>query len=406
MNIRQNKAQKTCTNYSTNKIYFHKVIMKNTKINAIITAGGSSQRYGSKNKLFEKCGSSCVLIEAIKPFLEIPSITKIVVGIETSFADEFAAWLELAGLSEDNRIVLSIGGSSRTQTVKNALVAIDDDAELVLVHDGARPYVSKELIKNVIDSANINGVALPLLPLTDAIVNITDTVTPVDRNNFRRVQTPFCARQEILQNAYKNAQSAFYDDISVVKTCYSGKIGVVDGDIKNIKITYEGDITCEPLSAVLVGCGYDIHRLTAGDGIKLLGVKVPCDYSFIAHSDGDVPIHAIMDAILSALGEKDIGHLFPVDDSRYDGADSMELLLKVLRIAQERSYRVNNVSVAIIAERPMLSPYIDEMRKTMSTLLGVSISNIGVSATTNEQVGDIGDGKAIAAYATVSLHKK
>ena len=132
---------------------------------------------------------------------------------------------------------------------------------------------------------------------------------------------------------------------------------------------------------------------------------MPCDFSFIAHSDGDVPVHAIMDAILSALGEKDIGHFFPVDDERYDNADSIELLFTVLKIASERGYKVNNVTVAIIAERPMLAPYIDTMRANMSNLLGISQSRVGVSATTNEKVGDIGNGKAIAAYATVSLIK-
>lgn len=373
------------------------------KINAIITAGGTSQRYGSKNKLFEKCGSSCVLVEAIKPFLEIPAVTKIIVGIETSFADEFSAAIDLAGLKDDGRIALAVGGNTRTQTVKNALVAVEDGAELVLIHDGARPYVTKKLIDDVINSAIKHGAALPLLGMTDSIVDVTEGVNPVDRENFRRVQTPFCARREIVENAYQNAQSAFYDDISVIKNSYSGEIGVVDGDINNIKITYAGDIKPESTADILVGSGYDIHRLTNGNGIKLLGVKVPCDFSFIAHSDGDVPIHAIMDAILSALGEKDIGHLFPIDDSRYDDANSMELLFTVLKIASERGYKVNNVTVAIIAERPMLSPYIDVMRGNMANLLGISISNVGVSATTNEQVGEIGAGKAIAAYATVSL---
>ena len=375
------------------------------RVNVIITAGGTSQRYGSKNKLFEKCGSSCVLVEAIKPFLEIPTVSKIIVGIETSFADEFSAALDLAGLKEDSRIALAVGGSTRTQTVKNALVAVEENAELVLIHDGARPYVTTELINNVINSALEHGVALPLLDMTDSIVDVTDGVMPADRARFKRVQTPFCAKRDIVVNAYQNAQSTFYDDISVIKTSYSGEIGIVEGEKNNVKITYEGDIKPEADAGILVGCGYDIHRLTGGNGIKLLGAYIPCEFSFIAHSDGDVPIHAIMDAILSALGEKDIGHLFPVDDERYDNVDSMELLFTVLKIASERGYKVNNMTVAIIAERPMLAPYIDAMRTNMSNLLGISAAKVGISATTNEKVGNIGDGKAIAAYATVSLKK-
>ncbi len=373
------------------------------KINVIITAGGSSQRYGKKNKLFERCGGSCVLVEAIKPFLEIPEVSRIIVGIESSFADELAAALELADLQDERRIVLSIGGSYRTQTVKNALPSIEDGADYILIHDGARPYVTGELINRVLQCAEEYGVALPLIPMTDAIVDVTEGVKPVDREGLKRVQTPFCAKREIVENAYQNAQTAFYDDISAIKTTYSGEIGIVDGDIKNIKITYDGDIVHPQACSVKVGCGYDIHRLTKGNGIKLLGVQIPCDFAFVAHSDGDVPVHAIMDGILSALGQKDIGHLFPVDDERYDGADSMELLFKVLKIAAAEGYRVSNVSVSIIAERPMLSPYIDRMQENMSALLGISPSCVGVSATTNEQVGDIGDGKAIAAYATVAI---
>ena len=136
-----------------------------------------------------------------------------------------------------------------------------------------------------------------------------------------------------------------------------------------------------------------------------LNALMRCPYSFIAHSDGDVPIHAVMDAVLSALGQKDIGHMFPVDDPKYDNADSVELLLRVLSVAREKGYSIFNMSVSIIAERPMLSEYIDQMQADMSNLLGISAERVGISATTNEKVGDIGDGMAIAAYASVLLKK-
>ena len=375
-----------------------------SKINVIITAGGQSQRYGTKNKLFEKCGASCVLIEAIKPFLHIDGITRVIIGIETSYADELARELDLAGLSEDRRIKFCTGGKSRTKTVRNALSAIEDDADIVLIHDGARPYVKPQTINEVIEKTVVCGAALPLLPLTDDIVHLTEGVKPEDSENYRRVQTPFGVKKEIFVNAYQNVQSAFYDDLSAVKQVYSGEIGIIEGDKDNIKITYGGDIKANDCE-FLTGCGYDIHRLADGSGIKLLGVRVPCPYSFIAHSDGDVPIHAVMDAVLSALGQKDIGHMFPVDDPKYDNADSVELLLRVLSIAREKGYSIFNMSVSIIAERPMLSEYIDQMQANMSNLLGISAERVGISATTNEKVGDIGDGMAIAAYASVLLKK-
>ena len=274
----------------------------------------------------------------------------------------------------------------------------------VLIHDGARPYVKPQTINEVIEKTVVCGAALPLLPLTDAIVNVLEGVKPEDRENYRRVQTPFGVKKEIFVNAYQNVQSAFYDDLSAVKQVYSGEIGIIEGDKDNIKITYSGDINANDCE-FLTGCGYDIHRLADGSGIKLLGVRVPCPYSFIAHSDGDVPIHAVMDAVLSALGQKDIGNMFPVDDPKYDNADSVELLLRVLSVAREKGYSIFNMSVSIIAERPMLSEYIDQMQANMSNLLGISAERVGISATTNEKVGDIGDGMAIAAYASVLLKK-
>ena len=137
-----------------------------------------------------------------------------------------------------------------------------------------------------------------------------------------------------------------------------------------------------------------------------MGTLVPCEFAFVAHSDGDVAVHALMDAILSAIGEKDIGHLFPVDDSRYDDADSIELLQTVLKKATDKGRALQNVSVAIIAERPMLAPYIDQMRNNMSHVLRIPCERIGITATTNEQVGDLGDCKSIACFATALLQNR
>ncbi|MGN1097261.1 MAG: 2-C-methyl-D-erythritol 2,4-cyclodiphosphate synthase [Christensenellales bacterium] len=162
-------------------------------------------------------------------------------------------------------------------------------------------------------------------------------------------------------------------------------------------------IKSKPTDSILTGVGYDIHRLMGGEGIILCGVKIPSAKSFIAHSDGDVPVHALMDAILSALGENDIGHFFPTSDDRYKKADSCALLLEVLNIAKTKGYKLNNVSISIIAESPVLSPYIDEFKERLSSVTKIDKSKIGISATTNEGIGDIGDGNAIASFAAVTL---
>lgn len=371
--------------------------MSKSKINLIVTAGGVSQRYGVENKLFAPCKETCVLVEAIKPFLAFAQISRIIVAIHPSYSDELLNALENANI-DDNRIILTSGGSTRTATVKNALRAIDEDCEYVIIHDGARPYATAELIEAVIDGASESGASLPLLALTDALVSVKADVEGADRSDYRRVQTPVCVEKNRLLTAYNQCDGDFYDDISVVQKYAHGDVKQVNGDERNIKITTKADLK-EPL----YGIGYDIHRFKSGSSIRLMGTLIPCEFSFVAHSDGDAAVHALMDAILSAIGEKDIGHLFPVDDSRYDDANSLDLLSEVLELARSKGFEPVNVTVAIIAERPMLAPYIDLMRNNMSRALGIPPKRIGITATTNEQVGELGSCNAIACFATALL---
>lgn len=367
------------------------------KINVILTAGGTSQRYGAENKLFAPCKDSCVVVEAIKPFLQFEQVSKIIVAIHPSYSDELLVALENARI-DDNRIALTTGGITRTQTVKHGLNAIEDDCDFVMIHDGARPFVTTALIQSVLAGAVESGVALPLLPLTDSLVCIKFGVDPVDRADYRRVQTPVCAKRDIVKKAYAKCDGEYLDDIAVIQKHAPCDVKIIEGDPANVKITTKAD-----LKSPLCGIGYDIHRFKSGNGIKLLGTLIPCEFAFVAHSDGDVAVHALMDAILSAIGEKDIGHLFPVDDSRYDDANSIDLLQIVLKKASSKGYSLQNVSVAIIAEQPMLAPYIDLMRNNMSKVLKIPCERIGISATTNEQVGDLGDCKSVACFATALL---
>lgn len=369
------------------------------KINVIIPAGGKSLRYGEKNKLFEPVKDSVVLVEAAKPFILDERVSRVILGLDPSFSNEAKELFER--YAPTKKIVVSKGGSTRFETVKNALSAVEEDADFVMVHDGARPYIKRELIDRVIEAIGANDAALPLLKLTDSVVE-RDSLNSVDRETLRRVQTPFIAKTSVIKRAYQNAKEAFYDDVSVVKTLDNVKIATVEGDEENAKITYSSDIKHLPLA----GIGYDIHRLKDGNGIRLLGTDIDCEYSFVAHSDGDVPVHAVMDAILGALGERDIGHLYPVDDQRYDGANSMDLLAGVVKVAKDRGFCVHNVSVTIVLEKPKIAPYIDEMKRVMAKALNIPRERVGVSATTNEGVGEIGNSESVAAFATVTLIKE
>ncbi len=371
--------------------------MSNFNVNVIITAGGHSVRYG-KNKLFEPCKTSCVLIEAIKPFLSFYEIKKIIIAIEPSFSDEFIFNLKKYGTDADKRIILTGSGETRGQTVMRGIEALDKNCDIVLTHDGARPFVSQKLIKEVIEGARKCDGAVPFVDMTDSMVNIQDGISCVNRSEYKRVQTPQGFKKSIFVDAYNRAKGEFTDDLSLIKSVLDISVCPVDGELSNIKITTRND-----LFNALTGCGYDIHRFQSGNGIKLNGVFIPCPYSFVAHSDGDVPVHAIMDAILSAVGQKDIGHFFPVDDPAYDGANSFDLLKQVIEVAFKKGYKLSNLSVSIIAETPKIAPHIDAMKLTLANVFDVGTDKIGITATTNEQVGEIGNKEAIAAFATVML---
>lgn len=366
------------------------------KINAIIAAGGNSVRYG-KNKLFEPLGSSNIIMETVKKFVANDRISRIVIAIKSENVDEMIHFFDLYKVNGE-KVKYAQSGESRSKSVENAFISLEDDCNIVLVHDAARPFVSPKLIDEIIDTAQMSGAAVPCVALNDSIISADSFPMSQSREQFRLVQTPQAFDLEKLKLAYSLRTRDFSDDFGVYETFGGGSATLIQGEKKNIKIT-----TPDDLKTVLTGCGYDIHRFKSGNGLRLGGVTIPFDRSFDAHSDGDVLIHSIMDAMLTAAGEKDIGHYFSTTDKKFEGANSMELLKKIKSVLSSKSLFVVNVSSTIIAEKPMLSPYIDLIRQSIADALDLNRNKVGLSATTNEKVGEIGDGNAIACYSSVLL---
>lgn len=366
--------------------------------NVIIAAGGNSSRYG-KNKLFEKLGKSNILVETIRAFSQNKNINKIIVATKPENVEDILKVSEQTGIDCGN-IFFANNGNSRTETISKALLSLNDDCEIVLVHDGARPFVSQKLIDDVIDGAKSKNAAVPCLDMVDSILSV-ENANPEKRSNFKRVQTPQGFNAELLQKAYSMIDKCdeFTDDYSVYKKYIGGDVEIIEGDEKNIKITNPKD-----LKRYYTGCGYDIHRYADGNkGLVVGGVKIPFNKEFVAHSDGDVVCHALMDALLSAISEKDIGHLFPPDDDRYENANSMKMLDIVLKKVKNQNLNICNVSVSIIAERPKISPYVDDIKNSLAKKLGISYNDVGITATTNELVGEIGQNLAMASFVTIML---
>lgn len=366
-------------------------------VTAIICAAGKGERAGfQKNKLLQNYCGEPVLLTTVKAF-DFALIDEIVVAVSACDFDEITA---LCAPYTKTKIVL--GGNCRAETVKNALTAATGD--IVLIHDGARPFVSREIIENCVKSVQEYGSGICAVPVTDTIAVAEDNLIldVPDRNSLCRIQTPQGFYLKDIVCAYAHARKPLneYTDDSSVFAEYFENATLCQGSEKNSKLTFAEDFA----PAARVGFGVDTHAFGKEQNyITLCGVKVPSDSGLIAHSDGDVAIHALMDALLSAAGLRDIGFYFPDTDEKWRGADSMKMLEQVLELLVENGYRPKNVSVAIQAEKPRLAKHILEMKTRLAAALKIDETAVGITAGTNEKLGYVGEGKGITVYAYVLL---
>lgn len=368
-------------------------------VTALICAAGKGTRAGfSKNKLLVQKQGFPVLFKTVSAF-DLEEIDEILIAVNKEDYDEIKALC-----APFKRVRLTLGGETRPQTVYNALKEVK--TEIVLVHDGARPYATKELIHGCIESVKNYGSGICAIPLVDTVA-VTDgehILSVPDRNGLRAVQTPQGFFTKDILSAYKKAAQSgkSYTDESSIYLDHIGSPRFCAGARENIKLTYAEDFSSP---ATRVGFGVDTHAFGKPQNlITLCGVNVPSETGLIAHSDGDVAVHALMDAMLSAAGLRDIGHYFPDTDERYRGANSMALLAEVKRLIEKEGYAVKNVSIAIQAEKPRLAKFIDEMKSTLAAALCVNENAVGITAGTNEKLGYVGEGKGITVYATTLLY--
>ena len=366
---------------------------------AIVCAAGKGERAGfSKNKLLVPVGGRTVLEQTVSAF-DFPEIKEILVTTSEEDREEISRLF--AGFP---KVRVVSGGATRTQSVFRALE--ENRCDIVLVHDGARPFVSRRCIENCIQSVKIFGSGVCAVPSVDtvALADENGSIASVPpRNRAYSVQTPqgFFAKE--LLGAYRKALAGGgeYTDDSSVYAAFVSPPRLCEGSRDNKKLTYPEDFSD---GFARTGIGIDTHAFgKPQDFILLAGVKIPSDSGLVAHSDGDVLVHAVMDAMLSAAGLKDIGHYFPDTDERWSGADSMNLLSEVRRKILAEGFAVKNLSVAVLAEKPRLSKYIDAMRLSLADALGLDPAAVGISAGTNEGLGYVGEGKGITVYANVLL---
>jgi len=381
-------------------------------VTAIIAAGGRGLRFGaSRPKQLVVIDGRTLLERSVDVFLAHPLVNEVVVALPPDIAANPPAYLQSA--TKPMRLVA--GGARRQDSVWNAFQAVASASEVILIHDGARPFVSGELIGRTIDAAAAHGAAIAAIEVNDTVKRVRHQVVQetLDRETIFLAQTPQAFRREVLAAAVALGQSGVEaTDEAALAERAGYAVHVVPGEPNNIKITTPEDLAAAgqrdrgPARTGRAGIGYDVHRLVTGRALVLGGLTIPAERGALGHSDADVVCHAVTDALLGAVSLGDIGLHFPDTDARWKDARSLELLQHAVGLIAARGFEVGNVDVTVILESPKLRGYIDRIRTSLATVLGVDAGRISVKAKTNEGMDAIGRGEAIAAHAIALLRRR
>jgi 2-C-methyl-D-erythritol 4-phosphate cytidylyltransferase/2-C-methyl-D-erythritol 2,4-cyclodiphosphate synthase len=377
-------------------------------VGVVIVAGGRGVRLGAAvPKQLIALGGRSMLQRSVAAFDEHPGVAELVVVLP---AELVGAGPSLVGPTT-RPCAFVAGGDRRQDSVRLGVAVLSDAADLVLVHDAARPFVDAALISRVIDGAREDGAAVPAVPARDTVkVAAGDqprVVRTMPRDQVWLAQTPQGFRRDVLDEAIaRGADAREATDEAVLVERAGRPVRIVAGDARNQKVTTADDledarrrVTTGPRA----GTGYDLHRLAAGRPLVLAGVMLAAEVGPESHSDGDVVCHALIDAILGAAGEGDIGRHFPNTDARWKDAAGLDLLSRAMAVVRARGFVVVNADVTVILERPKLAPHVEAIRGALAGVLGIEPGRVNVKAKTNEGVDALGRGEAIAAHAVALL---
>jgi 2-C-methyl-D-erythritol 4-phosphate cytidylyltransferase/2-C-methyl-D-erythritol 2,4-cyclodiphosphate synthase len=384
-------------------------------VTAIIAAGGAGHRLGAgvPKQLLEVGGCS-ILSRSVDAFAAHPEVDDVIVALPPELVD--APPLE-PGDEVSFRVVA--GGSRRQDSVANAFRAINRGTDVVLVHDAARPFITGDLISKVIQAAAEHGAAIVAQPVSDTVKRVRRdlgslaVVETIPRESVFLAQTPQAFRVDVLGDAIALGESGVdATDEAALAERAGHVVHIVEGTAKNLKITTTDDLAearrrfrHEPSRTTVdrVGTGYDLHRLVEGRPLLLGGILIPAPLGAMGHSDADVVCHVATDAILGAASLGDIGRHFSDADPQWKGASSVDLLGRAVAMVHTAGFRVVNLDVIVVLERPKIAPYLDQIRGRLARVLEVPVDRVSVKGKTNEGVDAVGRGEAIAAHAVALL---
>ena len=379
-------------------------------VTAIIAAAGEGRRLGAAvPKQLLDIGGRSMLERSVAAFTSHDRVNDVIVVLPRE--------LTVTAQSIGNAVRVVAGGSRRQESVANAFACVSPTAEVVLVHDAARPFVSSDLISRAIDAAVTHGAAIAAIPARDTVKQVErlgeDVVisATIPRETIYLAQTPQAFRRDVLSAAVAIGHAGIEaTDEAMLAERAGHRVYVIEGDPANVKITTASDLEAArraivPAASGRIGTGYDLHRLVEGRPLLLGGVSVPADKGASGHSDADVVCHAVIDAILGAACAGNVGQHYPDTDPRWKGASSIQMLRESRQRIHARGFTVDNVDVTVILERPKIAPYIDRIRAELAAALEIAVDHVSVKGKTNEGVDAVGRGEAIAAHAVALLSK-
>ncbi len=395
---------------------------------AIIAAGGRGLRLGAdRPKQFLELGGRSLLDVSVDALAASELIDEIVVALpDDHLAAISNAWAlrrssGQAGVSA-KPLAFVAGGPRRQDSVANAFAKTSPHADIVVIHDAARPFVTSEVIARTVVAAGEHGAAIAAIPVRDTVKQVGEAQaggsrpirTTIARDTVFLAQTPQAFRRDVLARALESGQDIDATDEAMLVERLGLPVHVVDGDVRNIKVTTAEDLAearrrtegrDSAPGLIRIGTGYDLHRLVAGRPLILAGVRIPFELGLDGHSDADIVCHAVTDAVLGAAAAGDIGRLFPDTDPRWKGVDSVALLRGAITHVAALGYRVSNVDVTVIAQKPKLLPHLDAMRANLAAALQVAVPAVSVKGKTNEGVDSMGRGESMACHAVALLVK-
>ncbi len=387
---------------------------------AIIPAAGFGTRMGAGiPKQFIELAGEPVLVRTLRVFLDHPAIDLIMLVLPpTHLQAGKEQLLPFLNAEEQSKIMYVAGGDTRQHSVENGTKALPASIERVFVHDGARPLVNGEIIDRCLAGIEEHGAVIAAIPVKDTLKEVdedcTEIIGTVDRSRLWQAQTPQAMDLHLLERAYEYAAATEFigtDEASLLE--HAGvAVNVVMGSEENIKITRPEDLKIAAAllredqqggAAMRIGHGFDAHQLVEGRKLILGGVEIPYELGLAGHSDADVLVHALMDALLGALGAGDIGRHFPDTDEQYRGADSLKLLERVMSLVKAKGMKLVNADITVVCQRPKLASHLATMQQNLAAICSVTAEQVNIKATTTEKMGYTGRGEGITTHAVVLL---